>query len=109
VASPTTVATDVLMLSILVDVHEGRDVAMADVTGAYLKATMDDFVLLKFTGESVDILYKMNAKYKKRVVIEKATLKYSMHNSQKLSMDALNWRCCGTSFSRSLHRRWVSF
>ena len=62
-ASPT-VATNVLMLSIVVDAHEGRDVATADVAGAYLKATMDDFDLLKFTGESVDILCKMNEKKK---------------------------------------------
>ena len=54
-ASPT-VAKGALMLSILMDAHEGRDVATADVAGAYLKAYMDDYVLMKFTGASVDIL-----------------------------------------------------
>ena len=68
--SSPTVATDALMLSIVVDAHEGRDVATADVAGAYLKANMDDFVLLKFTGESVDILCKMNKKYAKYVTKE---------------------------------------
>jgi len=58
-ASPT-VSTDALMLSIMIDAHEGRDVATADVAGAYLKADMDDFVVMKFTGESVDILCNMN-------------------------------------------------
>jgi hypothetical protein len=48
-ASPT-VSTDALMLSIMIDAHEGRDVATADVAGAYLKADMDDFVIMKFTG-----------------------------------------------------------
>ena len=58
------------MLSIMVDAHEGRDVATADVVGAYLKAYMDEFVVMKFTGESVDILCKMNKKYMKYVVME---------------------------------------
>jgi hypothetical protein len=49
------------MLSILIDAHEGRDVGTADVAGAYLKAYMDDYVLMKFTGASVGILCAMNA------------------------------------------------
>ena len=65
-----TLSTDALMLSIMVDAHKGRDAATADVVGAYLKAYMDEFVLMKFTGESVDILCRMNEKYKKFVVVE---------------------------------------
>jgi hypothetical protein len=54
-ASPT-VSTDALMLSLLIDAHERRDVAVANVTGAYLHADMEDFTLLKMEGESVDIM-----------------------------------------------------
>jgi hypothetical protein len=68
-ASPT-VATDSLMVSIMIDAHEKRDVATADVAGAYLKAYMKDYVLMKFTGASVDILCEMNPKYVLFVVIE---------------------------------------
>ncbi|GAX15524.1 hypothetical protein FisN_6Hu141 [Fistulifera solaris] len=68
-ASPT-VSTDALLLSLIVDAHEGRDVAIADVVGAYLKANMADFTLLKFTGESVNIMCKMNPKYEEFVAIE---------------------------------------
>ena len=68
-ASPT-VATDALLLSILIDAHEGRDVATADVADAYLKAYMTDLVIMKFTGETVDILCKMNPKHRKFVVVE---------------------------------------
>ncbi|GAX20129.1 hypothetical protein FisN_17Lu131 [Fistulifera solaris] len=68
-ASPT-VSTDSLLLSLIVDAHEGRDVAIADVVGAYLKANMKDFTLLKFTGESVDIMCKMNPKYEAFVAVE---------------------------------------
>ena len=68
-ASPT-VATDALMLSIMIDAYEGRDVATADVVGAYLKAFMDDFVVIKYTGESVDILCSMKPEYTKFVTFE---------------------------------------
>jgi hypothetical protein len=68
-ASPT-VSTDSLMLSILIDVHEKRDVATADVAGAYLKADMDDFVIMKFTGKSVDIMCEMNPAYELLVTTE---------------------------------------
>ena len=71
-ASPT-VSTDGLMLSIMIDAHEGRDVGTADVAGAYLKAYMTDFVIMKFTGEMVDILCKMNSQHIKFVVIENGT------------------------------------
>ena len=35
-----------------------------------MKAFMDDFVLMKFTGESVDILCKMNPEHSKFVTVE---------------------------------------
>ncbi len=68
-ASPT-VATDALLLSIIIDAYESRDVATADVAGAYLKAYMDDFVLMKFTRESVDILCKLNPGHAKFMVVD---------------------------------------
>jgi Reverse transcriptase (RNA-dependent DNA polymerase) len=55
----------------MIDAFERRDVATADVAGAYLKAEMDDFVLIKFTGESVDILLSMEPAYAKFVTYEK--------------------------------------
>jgi Reverse transcriptase (RNA-dependent DNA polymerase) len=69
-ASPT-VSPDALLLSIIIDAHEGRDVATADIAGAYLKADMDDFVLMKFTGESVNVLCELNHKHLPFVVVEK--------------------------------------
>jgi hypothetical protein len=68
-ASPM-VSSDALILSIIIDAYEQRNVATADVAGAYLKAFMDDFVLMKFTGESVDILCKMNPKHTKFVTVK---------------------------------------
>ena len=68
-ASPT-IATDALILSILIEAYEGRDVATADIAGAYLKALMKDFVLMRFSGETVRILCEMNPAHKAFVVFE---------------------------------------
>ena len=45
-SSSPTVATDSLLLSLLIDVMEGRYVVTADIAGAFLKATMTKFVLV---------------------------------------------------------------
>ena len=65
-----TISMDALMLSILVDAYERRDVGIADIAGAYLKALMDDYVIMKFTGDTVRILCEMNPEHRKYVVIE---------------------------------------
>jgi Reverse transcriptase (RNA-dependent DNA polymerase) len=65
-----TVANDALLLTILIDAKERRDVATADVVGAYLNADMDQFTLMKLTGEAVDIRVNVNQSYKKFVVQE---------------------------------------
>jgi hypothetical protein len=57
--SSPTVSTDALMLSLIIDAFERREVvATANVAGAYLHAKMDDFTLLKMEGESVEIMCK---------------------------------------------------
>jgi Reverse transcriptase (RNA-dependent DNA polymerase)/Zinc knuckle len=68
--SSPTVSTDALMLSIMIDAKERRDVATADVAGAYLHADMDDFTLLKMEGESVDIMCNVSTEYKRFVHFE---------------------------------------
>jgi hypothetical protein len=51
----------------MIDANEERDVATADIAGAYLKALMRDFVMLmKFTGDTV---HTMNPKYKEFFVM----------------------------------------
>ncbi len=71
-ASPT-VSTDALMLSLMIDAFERRDVATADVVGAYLLANMDDFTVLKLSGDAVDIMCKVNTRYQDFVTQEKGT------------------------------------
>ena len=58
-------------MSIMIDAYERRDVATAEVAGAYLCARLDDFTLLKVEGESVDILCRVSGKYKVFGTIEK--------------------------------------
>jgi len=58
------------MLSIIIDAYEKRDVATADVEGAYLHADMEDVVLLKMVGEAADIMCDVNPKYAPFVVIK---------------------------------------
>jgi len=65
-----TVSTDVLMISLMIDAFEGRDVATADVVGAYLNAEMLDFVLLHLTGETINIMCHVNPRYSSFIVIE---------------------------------------
>ena len=65
-----TISTDALMLSILIDAKERRDVAVADVEGAYLHADMDVFTVMKLVGVDVDIMCNVDSKYKKFVIEE---------------------------------------
>ena len=69
VTSPT-IQLESLIMSLIIDAKEGRDVAIADVVGAYLKANMDDYVLVKLTGTTVDIMCKVSDEYEKFVGIE---------------------------------------
>ena len=48
-ASPT-VSTEALLCTLVVDAHQDRYVATADIKGAYLHAEMDDYVLVKLDG-----------------------------------------------------------
>ena len=66
VASPT-VQLHSLLLSLAIDARERRDIATADVVGAYLLVDMNDFVIVKVTGEAIDMMCKVRPEYKKFV------------------------------------------
>ena len=55
-SSSPTVSTPALMATCLLDAIEGRFVATIDIPGAFLQATMDDEVYIKFENEMVDVL-----------------------------------------------------
>jgi len=62
VTSPT-VGLESLILSLMIDAYEKRDVATADVAGAFLKGNMDDFIMVKLINEEVDIMCKVDPRY----------------------------------------------
>ena len=65
-----TVSVDALLLTLIVDAYEGRDVAICDIAGAYLNALMDEFVVMKLEGDMVDIFCEMDPSFRKFVVME---------------------------------------
>ena len=74
VASPTA-SLESLFASLLIDAHEGRDVATYDVPGAYLQARLaprenNERVLMKLRGRFVDIMCKVNPEHSKNVIHE---------------------------------------
>ena len=87
------------MLSILIDASERRDVATADVAGAYLHAHMDDFTLLRVEGTEVDILCNVCEEYKKYVCYENGKKVLYLMLLKAFFSDASNLRYYGTNFS----------
>ena len=59
-----------LMMTMMVDAFEGRDVATADVAGAYLNVDMPDYVLLRFTGDMIDIMCEANPELAPGIIID---------------------------------------
>ena len=53
----------------IIDANENRDIAVADVVGEYLLATMDDYVVVKVTGRAVEILCDITSDYKQHVTM----------------------------------------
>ena len=72
VASPT-VSLEALLGTLVIDVHEDRDVCIFVVPGAYLQASMPEEkkILMKFRGQFVDIMCSVNKEYSKHVIYEK--------------------------------------
>ena len=69
-SSPTATPESVL-LTALIDAVEDRHVVVADVTGAYLNADMDDFVLIWLLGDDVDMMCNANPTYAEFVTYDK--------------------------------------
>ena len=49
-ASSPTVALESVLLTCVIDAHEGRDVAITDIPGAYLSCDLDELVHMRLTG-----------------------------------------------------------
>ena len=69
-SSPTT-APESVLLTAMIDAVEDQHVVVADITGAYLNANMDDFVLIRLSGDNVDMMCNANPTYEQFVTNEK--------------------------------------
>jgi hypothetical protein len=69
-SSSPTVSNDAFLMSLIIDAFEERDVATADVEGAYLHADMDDFTIMKITSnDHIKILCEVNSEYKQYIEV----------------------------------------
>ena len=64
-----TVSTEALLITLMVDALENRDVATSDVPGAFLHSDMDEDVTVIVDGALVELLVQSNNKYAKFVHI----------------------------------------
>ena len=71
IASPT-LQLESLFISMMIDVLEGRDIAIFDIPGAYLHAEMpeDKIVLMKFRGQFAELMSRVNPEHAKNIVFE---------------------------------------
>ena len=61
-----------LFISMMIDVLEGRDVAIFDIPGAYLHAEIpeDKMLLMRFRGQFADLMAEVNREHKKKIMYE---------------------------------------
>eukprot|EP00957_Ditylum_brightwellii_P118827 9063876-Ditylum_brightwellii.AAC.1 len=57
-AASSMVAPESVSITSMIDAKENRDVATTDMTGAYLKAEMDDYVIMVLEGSLAELLVK---------------------------------------------------
>ena len=68
--APPALQLKSIILSLLVDVHEVRDVVTVAVLGVYILADMEDYLLVKLSSEVVNIMCEVNNRYIHSVVME---------------------------------------
>ena len=69
VTSPT-IHLESLILSMVIDGHERRDVATCDVSRAFLILDINSFIIIKLDGNVVDMICETNDSQKKYVTYE---------------------------------------
>ena len=64
-----------LIITLLIDTHEGRDMDIFEIPGAHLQAKLapnpnNERVLLKLVGDFVDMMCQVNPEHKNNVMYE---------------------------------------
>jgi Reverse transcriptase (RNA-dependent DNA polymerase) len=79
--SSPTVSIESLMLSCMIDAMEGRDIATCDIPAAFMQADIDEEIHVKFDGELVDLLLKVDPMLGQYMTIEQGkTVLYMLLN-----------------------------
>ena len=71
-ATSPTVSTEALLITLMIDAAEGRDVATSDVPGAFLHTDIDEDTYVVVDGALILLLLKANNKYAKFVHVTKS-------------------------------------
>ena len=71
--SSPTASLEAIISTMIIDSHEQRDVAIADIPGAYLHAEMPPHknVILKLEGEFVEIMCSVNSEHTKMLYMNR--------------------------------------
>ena len=59
-ATSSTITTEVVFLTAMIDTLENRDVAVIDIPGAFMQADMDDEVIIHFEGKMTELLIEVD-------------------------------------------------
>ena len=69
---PPTVSTESVLITANIDAHEGRDVGICDILGAFLSADMDESVKMVPDGRMAELMVNIAPQiYRQHVIYEK--------------------------------------
>jgi len=60
--SSSALTVEAFISTLAIDAHEGREVAITDIAGAYLKAHQPDVVIIRMKGPAVDAILRVDEK-----------------------------------------------
>lgn len=105
VSSPT-VAVESVMLSCIIDSKERRDVAIADIPGAFLHADIDEDIIMKLRGTMAELMVQVSPEFYRKYIVDHdgkavlyvklrkalyGTLKAALLFWKKLTTDLMAW------------------
>ena len=90
-------------MSLAIETKEGREVAVADIPGAYLHADVDEKIIVRFDGTMVEMLVRIESKiYKPYVQVGRNGQLILYTEFKKLYMDVhVLVYCSGGTWSLS--------
>ena len=71
-ATPPTFSTDSVLITETIDAHEGRDIRICDIPGAFLSADMGEDVKMSLRGRLAELMVNIAPQiYRQHVIYEK--------------------------------------